>query len=146
MGSYMEEIENNNRAIRYAAEVERQKDNGTWRSAAAESPPPRMAFSFIQDDFSAEFAQLCDFLNGITPAPAGLDYKWVCWSLNYLEKPELFEKAIAGYITEYHYDGESDLYVEDQAWIKNTRKLIAKYHPIVCALEAEYQKTIQNQR
>ena len=121
-------------------------DDAGWHAANPPlrpmlEPTKRLVFEIIQEDFSEEFQQLRDFLDGKTEIPEGTDYKWACRSIKYLESPETFEQEIAA-LDELH---GGDLSTTDHAWIANTRVLITKYHAIVCALEDEYQKNIKEE-
>ena len=122
-----------NRAIRATEEEELAKVRGTWVSEAKIPIPRKILLELIQDRFNEEFQQLRDFLDGKTEIPEGTDHKWACRSIKYLESPETFEKDIA------ELEPCGDLSAAEQAWIKNTRSLIKKYHGIVYALENGHQ-------
>ena len=91
------------------------------------APTKREMFEIIKKGFAKELTEFQDFINGKLEMSPDLYYKWFHRSLYYIEFPELFEKDIEGL---GNYQGD-DLSSADQAWIKNTSKLIEKYHEVV---------------
>ena len=118
----------------------------------------------LQKDFNEEYNQFIDFLTGKlldgkgNPMSKSLYYVWANKKLFYIENPEFFEKAVTELRRLARLDDELDTILSggkaqsscltkfDEAWITNTRQLIAKYHAIVEEHEKEREEKIERRR